>query len=76
MGATKKPSRNRKQASKEAEALGRAFGKATKAARIRAFKVSNTVLVERDGWLVRVNKSGKVLKRVKQLAPVILPPTN
>ncbi|MBK9416337.1 MAG: hypothetical protein IPN62_03375 [Flavobacteriales bacterium] len=39
-----------------------------------AFTVRKTIMVEKDGWLVMVNKEGKVKKKVKKLEPLVLPP--
>jgi hypothetical protein len=50
-----------------------AFKKAAKQAKAMAFTVRKTIMVERDGWLVMVNKAGKVTKRVQRLEPVKLP---
>ncbi len=49
------------------------FKKAAKKARAKAFTKQGTLLVEKDGWLVRMAKSGKVTKRVKKLEPILLP---
>ncbi len=50
-----------------------AFKKATKRAMEEAFKVRKTIMIEKDGWLVMVNKAGKVVKRVKKLPKHVLP---
>jgi len=72
--AVKKPTtRIRKKPSAEGEAMNKAFKKATKRAMEEAFKVRKTIMIEKDGWLVMVNKTGKVVKRVKQLPKRVLP---
>lgn len=48
--------------------MDRAFKLATKKALKEAFKVRRTIMIERDGWLVMVNKAGKVVRRVKRLS--------
>jgi len=50
------------------KALRRASSAATQAASEAAFKVVDTLLVVQDGWLVRVDKNGRVRKRVKRIA--------
>ena len=40
---------------------------ATRKANKRAFKHVDELLVVKDGWLVRINAKGTVVKRVKQL---------
>lgn len=40
---------------------------ATKAASKSAFEVVDTLLVVRDGWLVKVDKTGKVTKKVRRI---------
>jgi hypothetical protein len=57
----------------EGRAMDAAFKKAAKQAKAMAFTVRKTIMVERDGWLVMVNKAGKVTKRVQRLEPVKLP---
>ncbi|MFN6178276.1 MAG: hypothetical protein ACK46G_12150 [Flavobacteriales bacterium] len=59
--------------SAEGKAMNRAFKTATKRASKQAFAKRKTILVEKDGWLVRVRKDGRVWRRVKQLVPVTLP---
>ena len=54
--------------SKEGLLMDKVFKKATKRAREEAFKVRRTIMIEKDGWLVMVNKSGRVTRRVKKLA--------
>lgn len=53
--------------------MNEAFRQATKRARVEAFKVRKTIMIEKDGWLVMVDKTGKVVKRVKELPKRILP---
>ena len=62
-----------KTPSKEGKAMDAAFQKATRRALAEAFKVRKTVMVERDGWLVMVDKDGKVKRRVKRLPKLIIP---
>lgn len=57
----------RKRPTKEAAAMDKAFKQATKRAVEEAFKVSKTIMVERDGWLVMINKAGRVVRRVKEV---------
>ncbi|MBX2978665.1 MAG: hypothetical protein KF905_05160 [Flavobacteriales bacterium] len=63
----------RKKPSAEGEAMAKAFKTAMKRAERQAFSVRKTIMVERDGWLVMVNKDGKVMKKVKKLDELILP---
>lgn len=72
MGAAKKIIKDTKP-SDEGKAMDAAFKKATRRALAEAFKVRKTVMVERDGWLVMVDKEGKVRRRVKQLPKLIIP---
>ena len=68
--ATKKRSvgvRKKGKASDDGRALSNAFRKAVKRAVTDAFIVRKTIMVERHGWLVMVNKEGKIVKRVKKL---------
>lgn len=53
--------------------MNEAFKKATKRARTEAFKVRKTIMIQKDGWLVMVNKAGRVVKRVKKLPEPELP---
>jgi len=64
---------SRSQPSEEGKVMNSTFKKAAKKARAKAFTKLGTLLVEKDGWLVRVAKSGKVTKRVKKLEPILLP---
>lgn len=64
----------RKKPSAEGEAMAKAFKTAMKKAERLAFTVRKTIMVEKDGWLVMVNKEGKVKKKVKKLEPLVLPP--
>ncbi|HMQ74475.1 MAG TPA: hypothetical protein PKE21_05425 [Flavobacteriales bacterium] len=59
--------------SEEAKAMNKAFKTATRQAARKAFTKRKTILVEEDGWLVRVRADGRVWRRVKQLQPVRLP---
>lgn len=63
----------RKKPSAEGELMAGAFYVAVRKARAKAFTLRTTLLVERDGWLVRVNKTGKVVRRVKKLEQVKVP---
>ncbi|MBL7947347.1 MAG: hypothetical protein JNN32_14895 [Flavobacteriales bacterium] len=58
--------------SAEGIAIAKAFKKATRRAVVQAFSVRKTIMVEKDGWLVMVNKEGKVVKKVKKLEPLVL----
>ncbi|HPF91821.1 MAG TPA: hypothetical protein PLL57_14265 [Flavobacteriales bacterium] len=53
--------------------MAKAFKTAMKRAERLAFSVRKTIMVEKDGWLVMVNKEGKVIERVKKLESLILP---
>ncbi len=55
--------------------MNEAFKKATKRAMVEAFKVRKTIMIQKEGWLVMVNKAGKVVKRVKKLPELQLPST-
>lgn len=59
--------------SAEGKAMDAAFKKATARALKKAFKVRKTVMVERDGWLVMVDKEGRIRRRVKQLPKLTVP---
>ncbi|MBL0127523.1 MAG: hypothetical protein IPP83_08685 [Flavobacteriales bacterium] len=63
----------REKLSVEGEAMDTTFKKATAKAARRAFAVRKTIMIEKDGWLVMVNKAGKVIKRVKRLDAVKVP---
>jgi len=63
----------RKKPSAEGEAMNKAFKKATKRAAEEAFTVRKTIMVEKDGWLVMVDKNGTVKRRVKRLERISLP---
>lgn len=73
MSAKKTTIITRKKPSAEGEAMDKAFKTAMRRAERQAFTVRKTIMVERDGWLVMVNKEGKVVKKVKKLEPLILP---
>ena len=62
-----------KKTSAEGQAMNEAFKRATKRAMTEAFKVRKTIMIQKDGWLVMVNKAGKVVKRVKKLPALELP---
>ena len=59
--------------SEEGKAMNKAFKTATRRAAERAFAKRKTILVEKDGWLVRVRKDGSVWRRVKRLQRLRLP---
>ncbi|MEZ4755988.1 MAG: hypothetical protein R2817_04075 [Flavobacteriales bacterium] len=61
----------RKKPSAEGEAMAKAFKTAMKRAERLAFTVRETIMVEKNGWLVMVNKEGKVKKKVKKLEPLV-----
>jgi|GEM_PF-1652046 len=62
-----------KEFTAEGKAMNAAFKKATKKARKDAFAVRQTLMVEKNGWLVLIDRTGKVVKRVKQLEQVRVP---
>lgn len=47
--------------------MNKIFQQATRKAMREAFKVRKTIMIEKDGWLVMVNKAGRVVRRVKKL---------
>ena len=53
--------------------MNAAFRKATKRAAKAAFTVRKTILIEKDGWLMMINKEGKVVRKVERLEPIKLP---
>ncbi len=53
--------------------MNAAFKKATRKAAKRAFSVRRSIMIEKGGWLVMVNKDGKVVKRVKKLETLVIP---
>lgn len=63
----------KREFSEEAKLMDRLFRQATKKAAEEAFKVRKTIMVEKDGWLVMVNKDGKVTKRVKRIPKLVVP---
>jgi len=63
----KKSATVQEKASAEGDAMAKAFKLATARAKREAFQVRKTIMVERDGWLVMINKAGKIVKRVKRL---------
>ena len=65
--------KTRPKFSAEGEAMNTAFKKATKRAAREAFTVRKTIMIEKDGWLVMVNKDGKVVRKVKRLERIKLP---
>jgi hypothetical protein len=70
---SKKITLKKRMPSAEAKAMDKAFKLAAKRASKSAFAVRKTIMVEKDGWLVMVNKDGRVTRRVKKLEPVQLP---
>lgn len=72
MGAAKKIIKDNTP-SDEGKAMDAAFKKATRRALAEAFKVRKAVMLERDGWLVMVDKEGRVRRRVKQLPKLTIP---
>jgi len=72
MPAKKTTTITRKKPSAEGEAMAKAFKTAMKRAEREAFTVRKTIMVERNGWLVMVNKEGKVVRKVKKLEPLVL----
>ena len=48
-------------------ALVEASAKATSLASKRAFEHVDSLLIAQDGWLVRVDRDGNVVERVKEL---------
>lgn len=73
MASNQKRIKTREEFSPEGKAMNSAFKKATKKASKEAFSIRSTILVEKDGWLVRINKAGKVVKKIKQLEKVAVP---
>lgn len=73
MATKKRVLRTRRKPTAEGQAMDAAFKKAAKQAKAKAFTVRKTIMVERDGWLVMVNKAGRVIKRIQRLEPVKLP---
>ncbi|MCO6483030.1 MAG: hypothetical protein J5I62_09570 [Flavobacteriales bacterium] len=65
--ASKRSPRKNSKAPLTTKALRRAAEVATKAASKSAFEVVDTLLVVRDGWLVKVDKTGKVTKKVRRI---------
>lgn len=49
------------------KALRKASVVATEAASKAAFEVVETLLVAQDGWLVKVDKNGKVRRKVRRI---------
>lgn len=72
MAAVKKIKIRRKPTA-EGKAMDATFKKATERAQKKAFQVRKTILMEKDGWLVMVDKNGKVRKRVKRLPKLVIP---
>lgn len=64
---TTKPRRKTAKAPLTSKTLRRASENATKAASRSAFDIVDTLLVVQDGWLVKVDKTGKVKKKVKRI---------
>ena len=70
MPAKPKKIATRSKPTREGEAMNAAFKKATARARLGAFEVRKTIMIEKDGWLVMVNKAGRVVRRVKRIEPL------
>lgn len=62
-----------RELSTEGKVMNKAFKTATARASKEAYLVRKTVLVERDGWLVRVRQDGTVWRKVKRIPPLRLP---
>jgi len=62
-----------KEFSAEGKVMNAAFQRAAKAAVREAFSLRKAILVEKDGWLVMINKDGKIVKKVSRLDPVHVP---
>lgn len=65
--ATSTSKKARPKAALTAKVLKRASKAATTAASKRAFSMVDELLVVKDGWLVEVNRSGKVLRQVRRI---------
>jgi hypothetical protein len=52
------------------EVLSKVAEKGTLKASKEAFKGQDTLLVEKQGWIVKVNSSGRVIRRVHLLSKV------
>lgn len=63
--------RRKPRPSAEGLVMSEAFTEATKRAKAKAFKVRTTIMVEKDGWLVMVNKAGRVVRKVKPVNAVV-----
>jgi hypothetical protein len=64
---TDRTSRKTAKAPLTSKTLRRVSAAATKSASRSAFDHVDELLVVKEGWLVKVDKSGKVTKRVKQI---------
>ncbi|MCO5275221.1 MAG: hypothetical protein M9900_09905 [Flavobacteriales bacterium] len=62
-----RPGRKAMKAPLTSKTLRRASEKATKAASRKAFEEVDELLVVKEGWLVKVDRSGKVTKRVRRI---------
>lgn len=62
-----------KEFSPEGKVMNAAFKRAARKAVREAFALRKTILVEKDGWLVMINKEGKVVKKIRQLEAVCMP---
>ena len=70
MASKTKTARNPRKAAKTpltSKTLRRVSTTATKSASRSAFDHVDELLVVKEGWLVKVDKSGKVTKRVKRI---------
>ncbi len=64
---TTRSTRKAAKAPLTSKTLRRVSEAATKAASKAAFDVVETLLVVQDGWLVRVDKAGKVKRKIKRI---------
>lgn len=55
--------------SKEGQVMDKALKTAAKRAVKQAFSLRETILVEKDGWLVYVNAKGEVKRKVRRVKP-------
>ncbi|MFZ1693233.1 MAG: hypothetical protein WAT74_08565 [Flavobacteriales bacterium] len=65
--------RTRTRISKEGATMDKALKKATKRAVEEVFRVRDSILVERGGWLVYVNAKGEEVRRKRRIKPVVRP---
>lgn len=73
MAQTQEKIITRNKLSAEGEAMNVVFKKATRKAAKNAFSKRKSIMIEKDGWLVMVNKDGKVVKKVKKLEKLTIP---